>query len=412
MLKGHVFKEQVFGNQIYALANDTFLNGLCGIFNYKENMKITKSTDKIVVYSGCVCIRGRLLEEDTYTEIQTDTDTAFCKLVIEVDLNKENTDISFKQAQYRIIKSISSYPNLTQNNIVATNSGVYQYELARFKTSSSGISDFKDMRTFLTYKSIYTQIINEYHSILDNLKKELASVKDGSIFVLKETGKGLSTNDFTNALLQKLNGIANKANNYIHPNSSGYKHIPVGGTAGQVLKWAANGQAYWGTDNNTTYGLATTSKNGLMSAKDKTKLNSIPSTTATITTNGLMSSGDKTKLNNCLQQQILYNNTNGTTGAVTLSQDKSNFKYIEIFAVIGETEIYEKVEVKGTNRTRLRDNYSETGSQYSFRDEIITITNTNITRNKMVSFTVALSGEKALKTSTTQFKITKVVGYK
>ena len=149
-----------------------------------------------------------------------------------------------------------------------------------------------------------------------------------------------------------------------------------------------------------------------MSAGDKVKLNNLPSTIATTTENGLMSSGDKNKLNNCLQQQILYNNANGTTGAVTLSQNKSNFKYIEVFAVIGETEIYEKVDVKGTNRTRLRDNYSETGSQYSFRDELITITNTNITRNKMVSFTMTVSGETALKSSTTQFKITKVVGYK
>lgn len=412
MLKGHVFTDQVFGNHIYALSNDTFLNGLCGIFEYKENMKITKSTDKIVVGSGCICIRGRLLEEDTYTEIPVDTDTAFCKLVIEINLDKENTDISFKQAQYRIIKSITTYPNLTQNNIVATNSGVYQYELARFKTSSSGISDFKDMRTFLTYKYIFAQIMSEYHSIIDDLKKELASVKDGSIFVLKETGKGLSTNDFTNVLLQKLNGIASGANNYKHPNNSGFKHIPAGGAAGQVLKWAANGEAYWGNDNNTTYGLATTSKNGLMSAGDKAKLNNLPSTVATTTANGLMSSGDKAKLNNCLQQQILYNNANGTTGVVTLSQSKSNFKYIEVFAVIGETEIYEKVDVKGTNRTRLRDNYSETGSQYSFRDELITITNTNITRNKMVSFTMTVSGETALKSSTTEFKITKVVGYK
>ncbi len=388
MLKGHVFTDQVFGNHIYALSNDTFLNGLCGIFEYKENMKITKSTDRIVVRSGCICIRGRLLEEDTYTEIPVDTDTAFCKLVIEINLDKENTDISFKQAQYRIIKSITTYPNLTQNNIVATNSGVYQYELARFKTSSSGISDFKDMRTFLTYKYIFAQIMSEYHSIIDDLKKELASVKDGSIFVLKENGKGLSTNDFTNVLLQKLNGIASGANNYKHPNNSGFKHIPAGGAAGQVLKWAANGEAYWGNDNNTTYGLATTSKNGLMS------------------------SGDKTKLDNCLYQQILYNNTNGTTGTVTLSQNKNNFKYIEVFAIIGEAEIYEKIDVKGTNRTRLRDNYSETGSQYSFRDELITITNTNIARNKMVSFTMTVSGETALKSSTTQFKITKVVGYK
>ena len=206
--------------------------------------------------------------------------------------------------------------------------------------------------------------------------------------MLKENGKGLSTNDFTNVLLQKLNGIASGANNYKHPNNSGFKHIPAGGAAGQVLKWAANGEAYWGNDNNTTYGLATTSKNGLMS------------------------SGDKTKLDNCLYQQILYNNTNGTTGTVTLSQNKNNFKYIEVFAIIGEAEIYEKIDVKGTNRTRLRDNYSETGSQYSFRDELITITNTNIARNKMVSFTMTVSGETALKSSTTQFKITKVVGYK
>lgn len=61
MLKGHVFTDQVFGNHIYALSNDTFLNGLCGIFEYKENMKLTKSTNKIVVGSGCICIRGRLL---------------------------------------------------------------------------------------------------------------------------------------------------------------------------------------------------------------------------------------------------------------------------------------------------------------------------------------------------------------
>lgn len=36
-------------------------------------------------------------------------------------------------------------------------------------------------------------------------------------FVKKEEGKGLSSNDFTNDLLAKLNGIADNANNYTHP---------------------------------------------------------------------------------------------------------------------------------------------------------------------------------------------------
>lgn len=226
MLKGHVFKEQVFGNQIYALTNDTFLNGLCGIFDYKENMQMSVSENKITVKSGCILIKGRTLEEDTYTEILADTDSAYCKLVIEIDLDKENTDTVFKQAQYTIVKSTLNYPNLTQNDIVANNSGIYQYELARFKTGSNGITDFKDMRTFLNYRLIFGQVIDECDSVILEIKDKLASVEDGSIFVLKEQGKGLSTNDFTNVLLQKLNGIATNANNYVHPNKAGYKHIP------------------------------------------------------------------------------------------------------------------------------------------------------------------------------------------
>lgn len=51
----------------------------------------------------------------------------------------------------------------------------------------------------------------------------------------------------------KLDGIATGANKYVHPTTSGNKHIPSGGSAGQVLKWSADGTAVWGTDNNTTY---------------------------------------------------------------------------------------------------------------------------------------------------------------
>lgn len=52
---------------------------------------------------------------------------------------------------------------------------------------------------------------------------------------------------------KKLDGIASGANNYVHPTSSGNKHIPSGGSAGQFLKWSADGTAIWGADNDTTY---------------------------------------------------------------------------------------------------------------------------------------------------------------
>ena len=73
----------------------------------------------------------------------------------------------------------------------------------------------------------------------------------------------------------KLNNIEEGANKYIHPTTAGYKHIPSGGSSGQILRWGADGTAVWGEDKDTTYSPATQSANGLMSAADKTKLDGI-----------------------------------------------------------------------------------------------------------------------------------------
>lgn len=49
----------------------------------------------------------------------------------------------------------------------------------------------------------------------------------------------------TTQLFQKLLNISENANNYIHPTTSGNKHIPTGGKAGQLLGFAADGTAKW-----------------------------------------------------------------------------------------------------------------------------------------------------------------------
>lgn len=178
MLKGQGFKEQIFENQIFALFVNTFLNGTNGVSsNYKEEMAISHTNNTVTVYSGAVCIQGRFLEEESYNTEVTGTDEAYCKLVIEIDLDKVNTASNFNQGTYKIIKSTSGYPNLTQDNIVKNNAGVYQYELARFKTSANGISDFQDMRTFLDFESIYSKITSDYETVLNQLQNELEGVK-------------------------------------------------------------------------------------------------------------------------------------------------------------------------------------------------------------------------------------------
>ena len=90
----------------------------------------------------------------------------------------------------------------------------------------------------------------------------------------KVSGKGLSTNDFTTTLKDKLEKIAPGANNYTHPTGSGNNHIPAGGSSGQYLKYSSAGTAAWATPSSN---VASSSAAGFMSATDKSKLDGIDS---------------------------------------------------------------------------------------------------------------------------------------
>lgn len=143
-----------------------------------------------------------------------------------------------------------------------------------------------------------------------------------NLFVAKEEGKGLSSNDFTDDEKTKLAGIASGANKYTHPSytakASGLYKVTVdstghvsgatamtksditglgipgqdttyeemtgagassAGKAGLVPAPATGDQAKylkgdgtWAMPTNTTYSPATSSSNGLMSSSDKAKL--------------------------------------------------------------------------------------------------------------------------------------------
>lgn len=85
-----------------------------------------------------------------------------------------------------------------------------------------------------------------------------------------ESGKGLSTNDYTTAEKNKLAGIAAGANAYTHPSSHPATMITEDSThrfVTDVEKSNWNGKA--------PKDVATTSANGLMAAADKVKLNGI-----------------------------------------------------------------------------------------------------------------------------------------
>ena len=234
MLKGHVFSKQIFGNQIFALFINTFLNGKNGISNnYKNSMQVSYSGSSVTIDSGAVCIQGRFVEEDTSTSISVDTDNSYCKLVIEIDLDKENTESELNQVSYKIVKGTSNYPNLTQEDIVDNNSGVYQYELARFKTTTSGITDFQDMRTFLDFDSIYAEI-----------EQHIQDIDDGSLYFEKSNIYSCAyevgyTNDVSDNIAQY----------YIdYPEGFNYYNCIILSLAGGVSK---DGKVIWVQTSNT-----------------------------------------------------------------------------------------------------------------------------------------------------------------
>lgn len=131
-----------------------------------------------------------------------------------------------------------------------------------------------------------TNLVNGAPTTLDTLKEIADAMEENDNVVTaletsisnkvdKIAGKSLSTNDYTTEEKNKLAGIAENANNYTHPTTVGNKHIPSGGSSGQILRWSADGTAVWGDDNNTEYNVATQSVNGLMSSMDKSKLDGI-----------------------------------------------------------------------------------------------------------------------------------------
>lgn len=140
----------------------------------------------------------------------------------------------------------------------------------------AGITDTQSLTTLLS--GFRTDIVALIPTKTSDLTNDSGFVSDASYVH--------TDNNYTTTDKNKLSGIAASANNYVHPTTAGNKHIPAGGTSGQILRWSADGTAVWGVDNDTTYSPATETTNGLMSSDDKTKLDRIGSyTTATTVAN-------------------------------------------------------------------------------------------------------------------------------
>lgn len=189
------------------------------------------------------------------------------------------------------------YPKTMANNVFAQSGSDLETLLTTIPTTETVnglISDAIDAlidgapATYDTLKEISDWIAthqSEYEALIAAIAGKVDKVE----------GKGLSTNDFTDALLTKLNGIEAGANAYVLPTASA---STLGGVkVGDNLTIDSSTGALSGN-----YSAATTSANGLMSSTDKSKLDGIAAGATAVTVDSSITSSST----NPVQSSAIY----------------------------------------------------------------------------------------------------------
>ena len=203
----------------------------------------------------------------------------------------------------------------------------------------NGVLNFKDKNGDVTTVYPVTSAEN-----VAGLSATLAGKVD------KETGKGLSANDYTTTEKEKLAGIEAGANAYTLPaaNSS-----TLGGVKqGENIEIAADGTI---SATDTIYEAATPSTDGLMSAADKTKLDGIASGATAVHVDSELSNTST----NPVQNKVVYSAVSGKVDKVSgkglSSNDYSDNEKNKLSGIEAGAEV--NVQADWNQTTSTADDY-------------------------------------------------------
>lgn len=196
MIKGFRFTNQLANAEVDARIHQEFLNKNDGIF---YGMDLSKTNNSITISEGLCEIAGRPVAVINNETVAVSTESLYCLLILEIDLSKESTKDNFSQVSFKLLTSSTSYPTVTQQDINQYNgeNSLYQLEFARFRSGLNGITDFEDTRKFLNFNGIYAQIKADCEAVMNEIKQELESVKDGSAYLMKEKKEVLLDDDYS-----------------------------------------------------------------------------------------------------------------------------------------------------------------------------------------------------------------------
>lgn len=226
------------------------------------------------------------------------------------------------------------YPKTSADNVFAASGTDLETLLTTIPTTETVnglISDAIDAlidgapATYDTLKEISDWIAthqSEYEALIAAIAGKVDKVE----------GKGLSTNDFTDALLTKLNGIEAGANAYTLPVATA---SALGGVkVGANLAVDANGEI------SGNYSAATTSANGLMSSTDKAKLDGIEAGATAVTVDSAMSSTSENPVQNKVVYTALAGKVDTETGKGLSSNDYTDTEKTKLSGIEANANNY------------------------------------------------------------------------
>lgn len=261
---------------------------------------------------------------------------SYVRAVAGKQLSTEDFTTAFKTK----LESLANYDDTAVLASIATINSRIDTLLG--SSASSAIDTFREIEAFLTGITDTATLTG----LLADLKTEVTALipiklsqLSNDDHTVKDANYQHTDNNYTTGEKNKLAGIAANANNYSHPaypaKGSGLYKVTVDATGhvsavSAVTKADITALGIPAQDTNTTYGVATQSANGLMSASDKKKLDRIGSKTTATTVASL--------------------NVNNETILVTLSANASLSANLTGSAYDGwETHVF--VQASGANRT-------------------------------------------------------------
>lgn len=142
MIKGITFDEQTVTAENMAHLMKAFSGNVSGI---TRGCEITSDANNMYISEGYMLIQGREVQVIGTHSVSLNKVTAgeqYCRVVYEIDLSNSNTSDAFNQGAIKTLTLSSGYPTLTQQDLEDNPTGVYQFLLAQYHTSPSGIDSF------------------------------------------------------------------------------------------------------------------------------------------------------------------------------------------------------------------------------------------------------------------------------